>query len=236
MISKAIIFTLFLAAAVLLNDKDTAVHAFPGGAGACIQGSTSVLGHVINGVPTASMGALSNGNLVLTINGVAVEDGGEIDLLLGEEYEIGVKGVCEQTFRGFLLRGEEDMNGPAGGGGTLVLDPKDGDAFVQPSGRCVFPAVGITHLNEMEREDRIDVEEVSGTIEYMGDDEVIGVTLDVSVVVAYPVHYYSGYTINFVKATGKKGRSFGGKKGGAMFTEAERVSCGGKKDGARTLL
>ncbi|KAL3917094.1 MAG: hypothetical protein SGARI_007798, partial [Bacillariaceae sp.] len=188
---------LLLASLCCLSVDNNTVFAFPSGAGGCEGGGPAVRGaHIAGG--TESSGNIGVGNYALMIDDIVIPDSANITFQLEGEYDITVMSVEGVPFRGVLIRGDADTNVPGGENGNLFIEPKEDDSLLQVAEVCNAPAIGITHTSRSMKTS------VTGLIQYATDadasaTEVMGASLEITVVTSLNEFYYTKYLISFVQ-------------------------------------
>ncbi len=76
------------------------VSAFPSGAGRCVVGEAAPDGLHLADFQTITTGTLADGGYTASVNGIVVAEGDNVDVTLGEEFNIVISGP---EFRGVLI-------------------------------------------------------------------------------------------------------------------------------------
>ena len=169
-------------------------NAFPTGAGSCEGGMAAVGGsHVV--AENVEDGSLSEGNLLVRINGQVLSPNRAMDVPIGVVNEWEISG--SDAFRGFLMR----LDGGTGNVDTtasLEPNPGQGGSVQVAESVCVnaYGVGGVTHRS------RALMSSASGRL--LLDEVSQGMNLDVTVVVENrnqnSEYYYTGYVIHAVEA------------------------------------
>mmetsp|Transcript_39274 Transcript_39274/g.94951 ORF Transcript_39274/g.94951 Transcript_39274/m.94951 type:complete len:424 (+) Transcript_39274:89-1360(+) len=184
------------------NNNGIFVSAFPSGAGACPRGVPAVMGPHLS-QPEIVRGQLSEAGLTLSIGGIVVPPGAVLNFVQGDSYDIGIQladdaDPATTIFRGLLMRLEDTS-----GQGMIDIEPTDD--LTQNANVCDLEmmsgqVVGLTHTSNIEKTEAFGNMVYTPTV--AGEQDVMGLTLDVTVVVqlrnGVSEYYYSSYTINFL--------------------------------------
>ena len=157
-----------LVATSWFREKPSMVDAFPSGAGGCMGGMAAVEGFHLdmsNGRPVVG-GTLADGAIRVTVGDVLLDVDTVNEIPIGQDLLVGVE-ADDISFLGVLVR----LQAPDGVDTTSALIP---EANVGPASVCVPPVVGITHTNDDEKT------MATGTLRF--DEEIDGITLDVTIV------------------------------------------------------
>ena len=187
------------------NHNGIFVSAFPSGAGACPRGVPAVMGPHLSQTDIIR-GTIADSGFTLSIGGIVVPPGAVLNFVQGDPYDIGIQ-LADDTadpdttttiFRGVLMRLEDTS-----GQGTIDIEPTDD--LTQNANVCDLEmmsgqVVGLTHTSNVEKTEAFGSMVYTPTV--AGQQDVMGLTLDVTIVVQLrdnvSEYYYSSYTLNFL--------------------------------------
>lgn len=176
---------------IILATLISKAAASPSGASACPAGAAAPGGPHLSGMPGLD-GDLSEGDYVMTVGGVEVSDGDEIESPL--DFDITVTAAGE-GFRGILIR--------VGGASVDQVTSTD---LTAPAGAC-GDVGSVTHSEPSLK--------TTGTASVSLDGDAL-LEVDISVVVdnnaaeGISTFYYSSFTINAVARATRGNRATGG--------------------------
>ena len=190
---------LSVAAAIVIGPTlVVVVEAFPGAAGGCPAGIAAVGQPHIDGGRPETTGPLLQGGVTLSLNGVPLE-GKPAEFRLGEVNELVLE-ASGSPMKGFLIR----VGPPQGAENSVDLR------------ESIFPADEEDTLSQIAESACVSTEQVGGLTHTSADEktsvsasllvenEIEGLSLDVTVVMANVVtdstYYYSNFVVNAVQA------------------------------------
>ena len=185
---KSVAAAIVVAVLMLLQQQQqqSQVSAFPNQAGSCPAGIPAVNGpHLAQ----PSRGSLVSGGFVVLLNGMEadLEGTGTIQLPSGEAFELSVVASAAGTaFRGILVRVDDETIA------DLTI-PTEETLLLQPASVCNGGSIGVTHTSN------VDKTAATMTLSTSVFSTLPRSTsLDITVVVATDIHYYSGFTLEVV--------------------------------------
>ena len=197
---------------LMLLSTTITTYGFPSGAGSCVAGNRSPLGHPDD----ALKGTLTDGNFQMTINSDTFKEGVIQTIELNQDHTITIQGLDESTiYRGFLLRIASTDVDNIDMTGTLDNPTDNPDFQIRLNADqtdtkilqfCDSEVAVATHRAQQGKTNAYDKNLITDIIWNIPSNQVVQTpdntegTIDVeaTVLVKYNTYYYSKYTVKVI--------------------------------------